>query len=252
MSNILKSPESSSGSKIVQLSVVVDPELDALDSKMDTKSIEQTLEEKVEQAKRRAADILQQAELKRNEIEKQMKQKEEEAERKRAEAYENSKKAGFESGFKKGADLGRQSYLSRIDQANQLLEQANTEYRDKIAHSEPEILKLSMAVAEKIIGTSIALDEDKWSSMVTKAVREVRDQKTIKIIVPPIHFGTLDLHKEELDDLVQDADVSIYAGGDLTENDCIIETEFGRIDAGIDSQLSVIKEKLKELMEEHA
>lgn len=252
MSNIIKSPESSKNKKTVRLSVVVDPALDALNSKMDLESIERTLEEKVNQAKKQAADILKNAELKSRETESALKKMEAEARQKQAEAYEDNKKTGFESGYKQGTTEGRKSYMAKIAEANQLVDQAKKEYMDKVSMAEPDILKLSMAVAEKIIGASIALDEDKWSALVTQAVREVRDQKSIKIIVPPVHFGTLDLHKEELDDLAQDASVSIYADGDLSENDCVIETEFGRIDAGIDSQLSVIKGKLKELMEENA
>lgn len=250
LSNLIKTPLSSPEKKIVRLSTVIDPELDALNKQTDPQAVEAALSAKISKAKQKAAEIVKKAEMQRQEFEKKQQEEEVRAEQKRNQAYALKEKEGYEAGFERGSREAAQTYKEKIDQANRLIDQAGEAYREYLRQAEPDILKLSMAVAEKIIGTSVALDEDKWFSLVTKAVREVRDQKTIKIMVSPVHFESVNRHRRLLDGLVHDAKVYIYADGDLPENGCTIETAFGKINAGVDSQLTVIREKLTELMEE--
>lgn len=248
LSNVIKSPDQAGHGKVVRLTSIVPPEELVRET---TESISKTAAGQLTQARKQAAQILEAAKQQKAEIEAALNAEKEKAEQEQKAAYEQSRQAGYKAGFRQGSLSAETTWKARLVQMNQLLDRAQADYQKKISDAEPDILRLSMAVAGKIIGTSIAADEDKWVSLVSRAVREVKDQKTVKIIVPPNHFATLDIHKEELDALVRDAKIGIYADGDLQENHCIIETEFGRIDAGIDSQLSVIREKLKETAEEH-
>lgn len=248
LSNVIKSPEQAGHGKVVRLTSIVPPEELTEET---AESISKTAAGRLSQARKQAAQILDDAKQRKAEIEAALNAEKEKAERERKAAFEQSRQAGYKAGFRQGSQSAEASWQERLGQVNQLADRARADYQKKMSDAEPDILKLSMAIAEKILGISIAADENKWFSLVSRAVREVRDQKTVKIIVPPDHFATLDIHKEELDALVRDAKIYIYADGDLQENHCIIETEFGRIDAGIDSQLSVIRDKLKETAEEH-
>ncbi|MCO7125998.1 flagellar assembly protein FliH [Sporolactobacillus shoreicorticis] len=251
MSNLIKQARSEGKAKVVHISAVIDPHLDSLkNSGMDSDAIEQTLNEKIDETKREANRLIKEAETKAAEIRQQIARDEETAEQKRAEAYEKKIKEGYAAGFSKGTKAAKEHYDSLIDQGNQFVEQTKSFLNDSIKEAQPEILKLSIAVAEKIIGTSLALDEYKWFALVAKAVREVRDQETIKITVAPKHFDHLNQNRWEFDKIVQDAKVYVYADSDFSDEACTIETSFGKIDAGVDSQLQVIKEKLAELMEE--
>ncbi|MET1247895.1 flagellar assembly protein FliH [Sporolactobacillus sp. STCC-11] len=250
MSNLIKQVQSNGKAKVVQLSAVIDPRLDALNDKMGQEAIEKTLHEKINDAKCEANRLVREAEKKCAEMDLQIAKAEEEAKHNREAAYETKVKEGYTTGFNNGKAAAKEQFASLIDQGNRFVDQAKNYFNDSIKQAEPEILKLGMAVAEKIIGTSVALDEDKWFALVAKAVREVRDQETIKITVAPIHFDHLNQHRPEFDQLVQDAKIFIYADSDFSDTDCTIETSFGKIDAGAASQLQVVKEKLTELMEE--
>ncbi|MCO7174689.1 flagellar assembly protein FliH [Sporolactobacillus kofuensis] len=251
MSNLIKRAQTEGEAKIVQISAIIDPQLDALTDEMDQESIEKTLTEKINQAKHEAARIIREAEEEQARMQHQIETENERAKQKREEAHQKSVKEGYEAGFLQGTKEAKEKYAKQIQQGNLFVDQAQTYFNEYIKKAEPEILSLSMAVAEKIIATSVALDEDKWFSLVEKAVREVRDQETIKITVAPIHFESINQHIDELKKLVQDAKIFIYADSDFSNDQCTIETSFGKIDAGVRSQLQVIKEKLSELMEEH-
>ncbi|RYL95345.1 flagellar assembly protein FliH [Sporolactobacillus sp. THM7-4] len=250
MSNLIKSAKPGNHRQVIQLTTIVDPELTALNNESGKEAQKLSLADKVNEAKRKAAGILKEANLKREAIEREIKEKNEQAEKSREEAFKQKEKQGFDQGFRKGVEEGKRSCLKKINQANRLIEQAQSACRDYIKEAEPEILKLSVAIAQKIIGASIAADEGKWFSLVSEAVKEVRDQETIKITVYPSHFKELNDRRQELKAIAPQADIIIYATSECRENDCTIETSFGKIEAGVDSQLSLIKEKLIELMEE--
>lgn len=250
LSNLIKRAQPDGKARVVQISAIIDPQLDALNTEMDQASIEKTLNEKISQVKMEAERILKEADAKRFEIEQRIAKEDEDAKYKREEAYQKSVQEGYADGFSKASQEAKEHYAALINQGNRFVEQAQDYFNEYIKKAEPEILKLAVAIAEKIIGTSVSLDEDKWFALVAKAVREVRDQETIKITVAPIHFDHLNQHQAEFSNLVQDAKIFIYADSDFSDNDCTIETSFGKIDAGVDSQLQVIKEKLTELMEE--
>ncbi|MCI1882353.1 MAG: flagellar assembly protein FliH [Sporolactobacillus sp.] len=247
---MIKSPVPISKRRVITRPVVVDPELDALRCRVDQASADQTIEKRIDRAKAEAAAIVRKAREKAQAQKRQMAQEARAAKESERRAIETGRKKGYEEGFSSGSAEGKKAYADRIAAANRLVDQARTAYRDYLSRSEPDMLKLAMAVAEKILDASVAEEEEKWVSLAAKAVREVRDQKTIKLIVPPVHFEMMNQRRHELNELIQDGQIFIYVDSELHHNDCIIETAFGRIDAGIDSQLSVIKKKLTEMMEE--
>ncbi|WKB34869.1 flagellar assembly protein FliH [Terrilactibacillus sp. S3-3] len=252
MSNLLKSMQPKGEKKLIQLTAVIDPYLNQLNSGMSEEAVEASLTAKVEAAKQEAQAILNKAQNEYKEMQNRMREQEEAAQKKREQIYKQKAAEGFEKGLTEGKEEGRRSFTSKVEQANSVIDKASRVYKDYLAQAEPAILALSMKVAEKNHCTSLRENKDKWLSLVKTALKDVRDQRTIKITVPPAWFGALTDHYSELAAFVQDAKLLIYADGDLNDNDCSIETPFGKIDAGVDSQLAVIKAKLSELMEEQA
>ncbi|RYM07184.1 flagellar assembly protein FliH [Sporolactobacillus sp. THM7-7] len=248
LSNLIKSPRPSYKKQLIHLSDVIDPALRRLNAETAREDAEATLTEKVENARRQAAEMIAEAQRKRLEFEKQMTEEEAAARRKREQAFKEKEKQGYIAGVKKGKEEAKKEYQRKISAANQLMDQARAAYKDYLKQAEPDILNLSIHIAEKIIGRSLTNDEDMWLSLVKKAVKEAKDQETIKITVSPYRFETLNRRRALLESAAQDAKIIIYADGDLSENDCMIETAFGRIEASVDAQLSVIKEKLIALL----
>lgn len=250
MSNLLKNIRFDGQTRFVHRTATIDPKLDSLNESSDAQSVEKTLQQKIEAAKHEAEQIIQKAQARAEAVEQQAVVKEQEAEHRRADAFQQKVQEGYETGFNKGTNEAAAHYAALIEQGNQFIDQAHTVYDDAIQKAAPDILRMSIAIAEKIVNVSLAEDKKKWQGLVAKAIQEVRDQEKIKIIVAPLHFDFLNQSRQILQQYVQDAKLYIYADPDFAENDCIIETAFGKIDAGVDSQLQVIKKRLTELMEE--
>lgn len=181
------------------------------------------------------------------EIETQMGQAKKEAE----DAFQTSKHQGYKEGYELGKQEANQQYESLIKQAKQTIESAKKASQERIEQTEYDILHMATALAEKVIGSVLPQDDGKWLEMVKRAISEVKEQDEVRLLVHHKWFDFMMMHKKELKSLLRNtAEFYVYPEASLDEFSCIIEFPNGRIDAGVDSQLTELKRKLSAKLEE--
>ena len=133
---------------------------------------------------------------------------------------------------------------------SRVVELSKSAFQAQVEKSEKVILELAMITAERILNSSLIDYSEKFVPLVKRALKEARDYKEIQIHVHPSKYEWLTSEKNELDAIFpNDVQCYLYPNGDLDEHACYIESENGRIDASIDSQLQEIKRKLMEILE---
>jgi flagellar assembly protein FliH len=163
---------------------------------------------------------------------------------------EQAKKEGYEEGQMLGRQQGFEEYKKLMDQANSIVESSKEEFIHKLEQSEKVILDLGIKAAEKILNNSINENPELFLSIVRQLIKEAKEFKAIQIHIHPSRHQLVSSYKKEIDALLwNNAECYIYANEDLMENQCILESNNGRIDASIDSQLVELKKKLLELIE---
>lgn len=109
---------------------------------------------------------------------------------------------------------------------------------------EQDVLKLSIKLAEKIIGREIKSDKQTIADTVATAMRNVRQQERLIIRVNPTDFPDVQEFKAQLSHsgrckfLDFEPDPKIPSGG------CIIESEVGTVDARLETQLKILERTL--------
>lgn len=182
-------------------------------------------------------------------IRKQVELEKQDWERQKNLLAEESRQSGFEQGFQDGRHQGYEEYRQAIMFARETVEAAKQDYQNHIDSSEKVILDLGVKIAGKIIGEKLAADEG-FLPLVKRALKNARDYKDIQLHVHPNRYQELLAHKEELIAIFPKEIVFyIYPDDELEESACVIESENGRIDASVDSQLEEIKNKLFEILE---
>ncbi|MFT8871367.1 MAG: flagellar assembly protein FliH [Sporolactobacillus sp.] len=245
---MLKIPTFSPLHTKLQLTAVIDPALDALNDAMSAEDIQRALNDKIEAAKSAAAAILAEAEQRRAALHEQMNQAAAAAEREREAAFVQAQHEGYAAGYKKGQMGGQATYAARLDEVNHWIEQAQARYQQTITEAQPDILKLALAVAEKIIGDALSAENGRFVALVEKAVHEVKDQGTIKVTVSPKRYPQVSLAEDALRAVAQGQKIYLYVDRELGDDDCTVETSYGKIDAGAESQFKLIRDKLTELL----
>ncbi|WP_185147933.1 flagellar assembly protein FliH [Peribacillus simplex] len=162
---------------------------------------------------------------------------------------EQAQKEGYQQGVEDGFQKGYNEIAGDIAFAKEVVESSKKDYRQHIESSETVILNLAVKVAEKIIGHQLEKDEESFLSIVKRAIKEARDYREVQLHIHPVQYQSILSHKEELIAIFpKDTELYIFPDDEIEENSCIIESENGRIDASVDSQLQEIKVKLTELL----
>lgn len=188
-----------------------------------------------------ATDIIQKAQCEAEEIILRAKQE--------ANAMiEKIKQDAYEIGYNEGKKQGVQDVDANIEQAKDILNAMMQEKYNLITDLEPELVGLSIKIAEKIIGEQLNIDDTKYLSFISNAVKKASGSE-ISIFVHPKQFEKISELKQTLiSQSHQIKSLSIFKKEVLDEFDCLIETDNGTIDAGVVTQIQKIEQafELKE------
>ncbi|WP_102271460.1 flagellar assembly protein FliH [Cytobacillus massiliigabonensis] len=225
------------------LNLKEEPEFTPIDTE---KQIRMMLNE----AEKQAESIIVNAQFEADSLREQLEEERQAFEMEKAEIAELARNSGFTQGIEEGRQSGYDEFHEVIQSAQAVVDSAKRDYRMHVDSSERTILELGLKVASKILGKTLQENEEEFLSIVRRALKEARDNKEVQLHVHPVHYDFLLANKEEIMALFpKDIDFYIYPDDDLFETSCLIESENGRIDASIDSQLEEIKQKLIDLLE---
>ncbi len=168
------------------------------------------------------------------------------------EERKEAQEIGYKTGYDAGLEEAKTEYSALIDEANKIIENAQTEYFKTIANHEQAILQLAITTAEKITKQQVSETEDTLVEMIKYAIDDLQKRSNISIYVQPADYEFVMNGKEELETLLEDGEIiSIYADENLNPGDCVIKHPYGQLRIGIDVQLQQIKTALEEKLSEN-
>lgn len=184
----------------------------------------------VSEAEKKAHDILSEAEAKRDEKQK--------------EAYTEGFNAGRESGYKEGeAEVQR-----LIDRLHLIITKTLDRREAILAETEQQIVDLVLLMTRKVVKVISENQRNVVVSNIVHALRKVKGRGDVTIRVNLVDLALTSEHiknfltaAENVNNITVVEDSTVDAGG------CIVETDFGAIDARISSQLNELEQKILEI-----
>ncbi|WP_175487323.1 flagellar assembly protein FliH [Alteribacillus persepolensis] len=215
---------------------------------------EQRLQQKYEQIEKQKQEIekmKQEAQAEVNQARKLISEEEQASKQRIESAFENAKAEGYNKGYKQGETAGQASYDKAVQEAQDVIRAAKAAYNDYVTKAEPVILDLAFEVANRIVYTSLQKNDDTWTDIVKNVLQEVKDHEEVTVYVSASRFSQTNHERMELESqLPHSKELIVLPDSQLDDNQCIIETSYGRVDASIDSQLQELKTKLEEVLQE--
>ena len=161
----------------------------------------------------------------------------------------------YARGFTDGERAGRVSEKQQLEPVLKLLRQALFECNDvrrRLSDNlEKEVVQLAMVVARKVILHESAVNKQVIMAVVKEALLKAVDYENIRIRVNPHDLEYLqDADPHLFSDVEKIQTINLINDGSLMSGGCIIETDFGIIDARIEQQLQVIEEALTTELQE--
>lgn len=163
-------------------------------------------------------------------------------------AQEQAKRIVEEAGRERDSILEQarqEGYGQGLAEWNQILVRTLQAAEDLKKSWEETMLRLSVRVAEKIIGEHLQLHPDTIVGIVRQALEGSRFGKHLTIQVSEPEAQEVRRHVQRLkDSLGFSSEIEIVASPNLAPGDCVIESELGIVDARLETQLKCLEDAL--------
>ncbi|MDR3138407.1 MAG: flagellar assembly protein FliH [Treponema sp.] len=194
-----------------------------------------------QEAEEKAGRILETARQNAQEIEDTVRSA---LENERKDAEEQGRLAGREAGYQEGkAEVDRLVERTRL-----VLERAQDKRGDILAETEQQIIDLVLLIARKVIKVISENQRNVVISNVVQALRKVKGRGNIIIRVNMADIKLTTEHTKNFIQMVEGTNsIQVVEDSSVDSGGCIIETDFGEIDARISSQLAELETKILEI-----
>jgi flagellar assembly protein FliH len=194
-----------------------------------------------QEAEDEAKRILEEARKQAAELEAEIRTRVEKIEK---EARDRGQEAGREQGYQEG-----RAEVQRLTDNLQRIITAAIERRNLIIEeSETQVINLVLLIAKKVIKV---ISENQKNVVINNVVQALRKLKSRGEVVIRVNLADLELTSAHIKDFMKMVEnvksVTVLEDSSVDRGGCIIETDFGQIDARISSQLSEIEERILEL-----
>lgn len=153
---------------------------------------------------------------------------------------------GREEGYSKGYESGFEDFDKVMRKLHAIIASLIAERKGILESSSGQIVSLVMQIAIKVIKRITDSQKDIVLENVNEVLKRVKDKTQITIRV---NLDDLDIVRHKKSDFISRFDIienlEIIEDPNIGKGGCIIETNFGEIDARISSQLDKIEEKFK-------
>jgi len=156
---------------------------------------------------------------------------------------------------KEGLRAGMTEAIGRCDELIQRIEDdiasLQAEREEFIERLEPEVLKLCLSIAEKIIRHEVKTDHRVVLRAIKACLRRVKNNGEVFVRVSPEEIEGVRAKRDELVGILDGvATVSVVDDRRVSPGGCVVETATGDLDARIETQLERIEKRLQDTYED--
>ena len=184
----------------------------------------------VSDAKVQADDIAAKAQIERDDLKRS--------------AYDEGFKSGQEAGFESGkAEVNR-----LIERSHKILETVLNRREEILTETEDQVVQLVLLISKKVVKIMSENQKQVVMANVLSALKKVKTRGNVTIRVNLEDVKLLTEHIKDFTAQVENVSgITLVEDSSVDKGGCIVETDFGAIDARISSQLSELESKILEL-----
>ena len=142
-----------------------------------------------------------------------------------------------------GRAEGKAAYENLIAEAGRIRDEAEAEYARLLEGAEGDALEVVLDIAKKVIGEEVGCNRENLIHMIKDAFFHCTNKEDVVLKVAAGDYDYVLEHKDLLLSAVEGLDnMEIKRDLALEPGDCLIETPFGNLDAGVATRISRIEE----------
>jgi len=160
-----------------------------------------------------------------------------------------SRKEGYTAGREEGFLEGKDESERLIEHLRTIISKAIEKRNQIIDQSETQIIDLVLMISQKIVKV---ISENQKNVVINNVIQALRKLKSRGDVVIRVNLEDVKLTSDHVKDFMRMVEnvrsITVMEDSSVDRGGCIIETDFGRIDARISSQFKEIEEKILELV----
>ena len=143
--------------------------------------------------------------------------------------------AGYNEGFKKGEDAAKLEFSPFLETIHELIADLTVFRKNMYDKGEREMVEMVVSLAKKVIHFEFSTRDDAVQEMIRLAVQSVLDRESMVIKINPADKGYAESFRPELHHLFSEIkNITFEAHSGVERGGCVVETNFGVVDARID------------------
>lgn len=150
---------------------------------------------------------------------------------------QDARKRAHDDGFRAGREAADREMNDMLVTMRGLLEMANAERHKLMEQAEPELVRLALGIAERVLHQQVALDRGVVVEMAKVAIARLIDRDTVTVRVNPADLERMREHRDELIALSDVRNLRVVEDQRVGRGGVVVDTDAGTIDARISTQL---------------
>ncbi|MBQ0003783.1 MAG: flagellar assembly protein FliH [Treponema sp.] len=172
----------------------------------------------------------------------------EEAEAERDRIIADSKKQGYDTGYESGYQDGNKEAERLVERMHTVLDAVMARREEILNETEYQIVELVVLMARKVVKIISENQKTVIMNNVLQALKKVKGRGDVTIRV---NLADIKLTTDHVHDFIERVEavkgITVMEDSTVEKGGCIVETDFGAIDARISSQLTELEQKILEI-----
>jgi flagellar assembly protein FliH len=148
------------------------------------------------------------------------------------------RQAALEEGVKKGREAAQNEIKASSDRLASMLRDLIAMKRRVRSEAESDVVKLSLAIARRILHRELTADPDSIQGIVHAGLQKLQNREISRVRIPP---AALEPVRSALERVGMMPAITILADPKMHGGEIIFETALGELDASIEAQLQEIE-----------
>lgn len=150
---------------------------------------------------------------------------------------EQSRVRGYDAGFAAGKAAGDADMSEMVHTLHGLIESLRDQRASAMESAEPELVRLAMSIAERVVHDQISADPNVVVENVRSALTRLVSREVVTLRVHPSDLETMRQHRDAIVAVSDVEHLRIVEDQRVDRGGVVVETDAGTIDAKIATQL---------------
>ena len=159
--------------------------------------------------------------------------------------FDKAQKDGYDKGHEEGYQLGNQEAERLVDRLHKMIESVQSKRQEILDETEGQIVDLVLLMTRKVVKVMSESQKSVIMANVVQALKKVKGRGDVTLRV---NMSDAKLTTEHIRDFISQVEniknISVVEDSSVDKGGCIVETDFGAIDARISSQLGELETKI--------